>query len=413
MNAVFLLLVVASFAAAAWTEATGPGGAMESLSAAIVESAAASVPLAFGLIGIMALFLGLMKVAEAGGLLDSTARLLRPLLTRLFPEIPADHPAMGAIVMNIAANLLGLGNAATPFGIRAMEHLERLNPHPGTASNAQVLFLAINTAGLTLLPTKVIALRASTGSADPAAVVGPTLAATLVAVIVAVLAARGLQRVVPAPIPLPPPPPPPPVSAGRIAPSLIAVALLLALVPLMLSYGKVIGPWLLPGLVVGILLYGAAKRVAVYETFVAGARAGFGVAIKIIPYLVAILMAIGMIRASGVLAAVLEPLGRLTAPLGLPAEALMMAVMRTLSGSGSYGLLAAQMKDPSIGPDGYLGLLLGTLYGSTETTFYVLAVYFGAVGIRRIRHALIVGLLADLSALIAALVVCRWVNTPI
>jgi len=411
MNAVFLVLVLASFIAAAWAELTGPGGAMEALSAAIVDQAAASVPLAFGLIGIMALFLGLMKVAEAAGLLEAVARLLRPLLTRLFPEIPADHPAMGAMVMNIAANLLGLGNAATPFGIRAMEHLERLNPHPGTASNAQVLFLAINTAGLTLLPTKVIALRASAGAADPAAVVGPTLAATLVALVVAVLAARGLQRLSPPPIPLPPAAPrepAPPLSWS----SVVALAVLLALVPLLLAYGKVIGPWLLPGLVAGILLYGAVKRVAIYETFVAGARAGFGVAVKIIPYLVAILMAVGMIRASGVLAAILEPLGRLTAPLGLPAEALTMAAMRTLSGSGSYGLLAAQMKDPAIGPDGYLGILLGTLYGSTETTFYVLAVYFGAVGIRRIRHALAVGLLADFSALIAALLVCKWAAHP-
>ncbi|EPY01638.1 nucleoside recognition domain-containing protein [Magnetospirillum fulvum] len=412
MNAVFLVLVVASFAAAAWAEITGPGGAMEALSAAIVDQAAASVPLAFGLIGIMALFLGLMKVAEAAGLLEAVARLLRPLLTRLFPEIPADHPAMGAMVMNIAANLLGLGNAATPFGIRAMEHLERLNPHPGTASNAQVLFLAINTAGLTLLPTKVIALRASTGATDPAAVVGPTLAATLVAVVVAVLAARGLQRLSPSPIPLPPLPRRA-ADQTRPWPTMIAVAFLLALVPLLLSHGKVIGPWLLPGLVAGILLYGAVKRVAIYETFVAGARAGFGVAVKIIPYLVAILMAVGMIRASGVLAAILEPLGRLTAPLGLPAEALTMAAMRTLSGSGSYGLLAAQMKDPAIGPDGYLGILLGTLYGSTETTFYVLAVYFGAVGIRRIRHALIVGLLADFSALVAAVLVCKWISTPV
>lgn len=412
MNAVFLVLVVASFAAAAWAELTGPGGAMEALSAAIVEQAAASVPLAFGLIGIMALFLGLMKVAEAAGLLESVARLLRPLLTRLFPEIPDDHPAMAAMVMNIAANLLGLGNAATPFGIRAMEHLERLNPHPGTASNAQVLFLAINTAGLTLLPTKVIALRASTGATDPAAVVGPTLAATLVAVVVAVLAARGLQRLSPSPVPLPPLPRRA-TDQTRLWPTVIAVAFLLALVPLLLSHGKVIGPWLLPGLVAGILLYGAVKRVAIYETFVAGARAGFGVAVKIIPYLVAILMAVGMIRASGVLAAILEPLGRLTAPLGLPAEALTMAAMRTLSGSGSYGLLAAQMKDPAIGPDGYLGILLGTLYGSTETTFYVLAVYFGAVGIRRIRHALIVGLLADFSALIAAVLVCKWISTPV
>lgn len=377
---------------------------MEALSAGLVDAVAGAVPLALGLVGIMALFLGLMKVAEAGGLLDAMARLLEPLLRRLFPEIPPGHPAMGAMVMNVAANLLGLGNAATPFGIRAMEHLESLNRDKGTASNAQVLFLGLNTAGLTLLPTKVIALRAATGSAEPAAIVAPTLVAGLVAALVGVLAARGLQgvwqpRLIEAE--------PDHAAPGPLWPCLLALAGLLAASAALLVWGKILGPWILPGLVVGLLLFGAVRGVRLYESFVEGAREGFQVAVRIIPYLVAILAAIGMVRASGAMDLLIRPLGRLTEGLGLPAEALMMAVMRTLSGSGSYGMLAVSLKDPAIGPDSYLGVLLSTLYGSTETTFYVLAVYFGAVQVRRIRHALAVGLLADLAALVTAIVVCR------
>jgi len=399
MNPVFVGLVAVSFVFAALRGEA----AMQALSAGLVEGAGAAVPLAFSLIGIMALFLGVMKVAEAAGLLDGLARLLRPVLIRLFPEIPADDPAHGAMSLNLAANLLGLGNAATPFGVRAMQLLERCNPHPGIASNAEVLFLALNTAGLTLLPAKVIALRAASGARDPAAVVGPTLAASLTALVVAVLAARLLQRLFPPPIPLPPLP----QTKAPLAPLLLSLAGLVGLAAVLLRWGSVIGPWLLPSLVTGILLYGAARRVPVYETFVAGARGGFAVAIRILPYLVAILAAIAMLRASGALEALLTPLGELTAPLGLPAEALMMAVLRTLSGSGSYGLLADAMNNPAIGPNSAVGTLLGTLYGSTETTFYVLAVYFGAAGLRRIRHALAVGLIADSAALAAAVLICR------
>ncbi len=405
MNAVFLVLVVVSFLVAAAAELSGGTGAMEALSAGLVDAVTGAVPLALGLVGVMALFLGLMKVAEAGGMLNAVARLLEPPMRRLFPEVPAGHPAMGAMVMNLAANLLGLGNAATPFGIRAMEHLESLNRDKGTATNAQVLFLGINTAGLTLLPTNVIALRAATGSAEPAAIVAPTLIATIAATIVAVLAARGLQGLwQPRPAEITAGDGAPP---GPLWPSLTALALLLALSGALLVWGKAVGPWILPSLVVGLLLYGAARRVRLYETFIEGAREGFEVAVRIIPYLVAILAAIGMVRSSGAMDLLIRPLGRLTEAFGLPAEALVMAIMRTLSGSGSYGMLAASLKDPAIGPDSYLGALLSTLYGSTETTFYVLAVYFGAVQVRRIRHALAVGLIADLAALIAALVVCR------
>ncbi len=405
MNAVFLVMVVVSFLVAAIAELSGRAGAMETLSAGLMEAVTGAVPLALGLVGVMALFLGLMKVAEAGGMLNAVARLLEPPLRRLFPEIPAGHPAMGAMVMNLAANLLGLGNAATPFGIRAMEHLESLNRDKGTATNAQVLFLGINTAGITLLPTNVIALRAATGSAEPASIVAPTLIATIVATIVAVLGARGLQGLWQ---PRPAEGPAPAGAApGPLWPSLAALAAMLGLSAALLVWGKALGPWIMPSLVVGLLLYGAAKRVRLYECFIEGAREGFEVAVRIIPYLVAILAAIGMVRSSGAMDLLIRPLGLLTEGLGLPAEGLMMAVMRTLSGSGSYGMLAANLKDPAIGPDSYLGTLLSTLYGSTETTFYVLAVYFGAVQVRRIRHALAVGLLADLAALAAAIIVCR------
>ena len=408
MNKVFALFILAAFAIAAWHQAAGDAGAMAALSAAALAAAESALPLAFGLVGVMALFLGVMKIAEAAGLLAGLAGLLTAPLRRLFPEIPAGHPALGAMAMNISANLLGLGNAATPFGIRAMEELERLNPHPRIASNPQVLFLAINTAGLTLLPAKVIALRAAAGASDPAAVVAPTLIATAVAAMVAVAAARLLQRLVPLPVDEPMAPPaaaPPPTRQGWLA-----LGMALALVALVLVGGRAIGPWLIPGLIALMVAIGWFRRVPVYEAFVEGAREGFTVAVRIIPYLVAILVAVGMLRASGALDAALAPLGRLLAPLGLPAEALALAVVRSLSGSGAYALLASAMQNPATGPDTPTGILLGTIYASTETTFYVLAVYFGAIGTRSIRHALAAGLIADTAGLAAATLACRLLS---
>jgi spore maturation protein SpmA len=410
VNLVFFLLIFAAVALAAWNELAHGAGAMAALAEAALKAAEGAVPLAIGLTGVMALFLGLMKVAEAGGLVRAVARLLAPVLARLFPDVPAGHPALGAMVMNVAANILGLGNAATPFGIRAMEHLDRLNPVKGTATNAQVLFLAINTAGITILPTSVIALRATLGAAEPAAVVAPTLAATLFSTIVAVVSARLLQRHSPVPPPLPPEPceaeaehvPPAPAWACWLA-----AAALVGFIPLMAFQGAAIGPWIVPGLIAGLLGFGLARRVAIYEVFVEGAREGFTIAVRIIPYLVAILVAVGMFRASGAMEAMLAPLGRLLQPLGVPVEALVMAGMRSLSGSASFGLLASYLKDPAIGVDSPLAVLLGTIYGSSETTFYVIAVYFGAVGVRRIRHALAAGLIADMASLIAAIVTCR------
>lgn len=426
MNIIFLAIVMIAFLVAAIRQIAWNGidqSPMELLGAGMIKAAEGSVTLAIGLIGVMALFLGLMKVAEAGGLLTIVARLLRPLMVRLFPEVPADHPAMGAMIMNFSANVLGLGNAATPFGIRAMQELDKLNPHKGTATNAMALFLAINTSSITLLPTGVIAIRAAAGSADPAGILPTTLFATICSTTVAIVMAKLLQRYwssepaglpvtaekpegEPVSVPLPDSDSAP---AGEGYPawvSMLALGIILAMVPVTIIYGRSIAPWIIPGLMVLLLGFGAIKRVKIYEVFVEGAKDGFQVAVRIIPYLVAILVAVAMFRASGALEMLIVPLGAVTNLVGLPPEALPMALLRPLSGSGAYGIMASIINDPAIGPDSYTGYLVSTLQGSTETTFYVLAVYFGAVNIRRLRHTLFAALSADLAGIIAAVSIC-------
>jgi spore maturation protein SpmA len=433
LNAIFLWIVLVAFATAGWREIV-TGGTMTALSAAIVESADKAVTLAIGLVGVMTLFLGLMKVAEAGGLLTIVARLLRPLMQRLFPDVPPEHPAMGAMILNIAANVLGLGNAATPFGIRAMQALDTLNPVKGTATDAMVLFLAINTSSVTLLPTGVIALRAAAGSADPAGILPTTLFATFCSTAVAIIVAKLCQRSWPitmdsgaTTVPSDPAGVAPPVDdlsmdqpaseaalsveTGRGYPewaSMLALAAVAALIPLTIFYGRNVAPWLIPGLIVALLGFGATKGVRVYEAFVDGAREGFQVAVRIIPYLVAVLVAVAMFRASGAMEAFVNPLGIITERFGVPPEALTMAMLRTLSGSGAFGFLASVINDPAIGPDSYTGYLVSTIQGSTETTFYVLAVYFGSVGIRRMRHAIVAGLAADFVGVAASVVICSY-----
>ena len=421
MNAVFFAIVLISFLVAGYRQITAEpdaGQPMEALATGMIDTAADSVTLAIGLVGVMSLFLGLMKVAEVGGLLTIIARLLRPLMVRIFPEVPAEHPAMGAMILNLSANVMGLGNAATPFGIRAMQELDKLNAHKGTATNAMVLFLAVNTSSVTLLPTGVIALRAAAGSAEPAAILPTTLFATLISTTVAILSAKLYQRwfsmeTVPDPVEG--------EEAGEIeeiAPiaeesgaypgwvSALALLGVVALIPLAILYGRAVSPWIIPGLMVALLGFGMSRGVRVYEVFVDGAKDGFQVAIRIIPYLVAILVAVGMFRASGAMELLIQPLGIVTELIGLPAEALPMALLRPLSGSGAYGILASILSDPATGPDTYVGFLVSTFQGSTETTFYVLAVYFGAVNIRRIRHALAAGLTADIAGVAAAVAIC-------
>ena len=333
----------------------------------------------------------------------------------------------------MSANALGLGNAATPFGIRAMQQLDKLNPIKGTASNAMILFLAINTSSVTLLATGVIALRAASGSENPAGIVPTTLVATICSTATAIVVAKLCMRWFPPATALPPQT----IEAGdednevddgipsddgeekspdgqleqqtaRPYPAYVSFLVLggiAGFIPLTVFYGREIAPWIIPGLMLLLLGFGVARRVRIYEVFVEGARDGFQVALRIIPYLVAILVAVGMFRASGALEMIIAPIGSVTAHFGMPAEALPMALLRPLSVSGAYGILASIINDPAIGPDSYTGYLVSTLQGSTETTFYVLAVYFGAVQIRRIRYALIPALSADLAGIIAAVAI--------
>ena len=431
MNSIWLLLVVSSVVAASF------GGRMAEVTAASIDSAKSAVTLAIGLIGVMAFWLGLMRVVQEGGLLHTLARGVRPLMVRLFPDVPADHPAMSAMIMNIATNMLGLGNAATPFGIKAMVELNRLSPVRGVATDAMALFLAVNTSSVALAPLGVIALRASIGSRDAAGIWLPTLLATLFSTAVAIAAAKLLQRLVPPVTAYPPDDaggvaetPEPDASAlgrpRRAEPwrkalalavlAAIAVALALSLrrgvaggVPLGDGLREVVSSWLLPVLIASMLLYGWSKGVAVYDAMIAGAREGFDVAVRIIPYLVAIIVAVAMFRASGLMDLLIAAAKPVTTALGFPAEALPMALLRPLSGSGAYGVMAEIMQ--AHGPDSHVGYLVSVLQGSTETTFYVVAVYFGAVGVTRLRHALAAGLIADLAGVLGATVAVAWLLT--
>ncbi len=430
MNIIFYLLISIAFLYTGYDQLTWVAitpdevAPMQQLTEGMIQSAKGSMELAIGLVGVMAFFLGLMKVAEEGGLLKMIARLVRPLMVRLFPDVPADHPAMGAMILNISANAMGLGNAATPFGIRAMQELDKLNAHKGTATNAMALFLAINTSSVTLLPTGVIALRAAAGSLDPAGILATTLFATLCSTVVAIISAKcyqgfsrqsfenqeeaSLEKGHTPEASQMPDLPPEGENSYPTSVSYAALGILFFLIPVAIFYGKNIGPWVVPGLTITLLTFGLIQKVSIYEVFVEGAKEGFQVAIKIIPFLVAILVAVGMLRNSGVLDLMIDVIAPITSFVGLPAEALPMALMRPLSGSGAYGLLAETINNPAIGPDSYIGYLVSTFQGSTETTFYVIAVYFGAVQVRKSRHALAAGLTADLAGIIAAIVACSY-----
>jgi spore maturation protein SpmA len=393
---------------------------MKNVTNDVIDKAGTAVTISLGLIGIMALWLGVMKVAEDAGLIAKLANMIKPITKKLFPEIPSDHPAIGAMIMNISANMLGLGNAATPFGLKAMEELDRLNPEKGIATNAMVTFLAINTAGLTLIPATAIAVRAASGSADPAIIIGPSIFGASCATLTGIIGAKLFEKF--------------PVRKGEfgnwinnnwkllaVILGLILIFLIATVSGLLNALGSIfsfIDPGVLkdiiqiastvaiPILIFSFIGYGAIKKVKVYEQFVEGAKEGFNIAIRIIPYLVAMLVAIGIFREGGALKYLLDPIMRLvTNPLGMPPEALPMALIRPLSGSGSLGVMAEIMSVH--GPDSFIGILVSTFFGSTETTFYVLAVYFGAVSIRKTRHAVPVGLLADVAGILGALFIVK------
>ena len=419
LNGLFVIVVVSSILLA------GVTGRMEPLTQAILASARDAVTLAIGLVGVMAFFLGLMRVAEDGGLLRQIARAIGPVMQRLFPGVPIDHPAMSAMILNISSNMLGLGNAATPFGIRAMEQLDTLNGRKGTASNAMVLFLAINTAGLAVLPSGVVGLRVSLGSTDATGIFFSTWFASGTATLVGILAATALARL-PRFRETEPPAIAPAAASTTAAPAgddseraptsrrwvvwIFWAAFLAVLTrhlvappvaePIPTLVRGVLSFWMLPALVAGLILYGWQRGVRVYDSLVAGAKQGFEVALRIIPYLVAILVAVGMFRAAGGIDAMVTIISPLTNLIGMPAEALPMAVLRPLTGSGAFGVMAEIMS--THGPDSLVGYMVSTFQGSTETTFYVFAVYFGAVGITETRHALPACLLADVAGILAA-----------
>ncbi len=430
LNAIWLALILASVLCAAF------GGRMDALQQSVIDSASAAVQLVIGLVGLMAFFMGLMRVARDGGLLLAISRILRPLMERLFPEVPADHPAMGAMILNLASNMLGLGNAATPFGLKAMVELDRLNAHPGVATDAMVLFLALNATSPHLLPLGTAAVRAAAGSTAPFSIWVPTLIATSVSCVTAVAMALLLRRSPRYRVrPLPagelgeaeaPPATPEPVAPGPSSvppPTAGAQAviwgfglLFLAALVLHVRSGLASGPalevakglaasWLLPALIAFLLLVGVRGRVRVYEAAVEGGREGVEVAVRIVPFLIVILVGVAMFRASGALDLLIGALDPLTGRLGVPAEALPMALLRPLSGSGAFGVMSEILK--AHGPDSFVGELVSTYQGTTETTFYVLAVYFGAVRVRDSRHALVACLVGDLAGFAAATAACH------
>ena len=376
--------------------------------AAMVESlfamAKLSVEVMVLLFGTLTLWLGLLRIAEKAGLVDALARLLGPLFARLMPEVPRGHPALGLITLNFAANGLGLDNAATPIGLKAMRALQELNPSSTTASNAQILFLVLNASSLTLLPVSIFMYRVQQGAPDPTLVFLPILLATSASTLVGLLSVALMQRLRLWD----------PVVLAYLLPGALLLGSFMALLAglsatALAALSSLLGNLTLFGVILLFLLLGALKRVAVYETFVEGAKEGFDVAKSLLPYLVAMLCAIGVLRASGALEFGLDGIRWLVESFGWDTrfvEALPTALVKPFSGSAARAMLIETMQ--SHGVDSFPALVAATIQGSTETTFYVLAVYFGAVGIQRVRHAVGCALLAELAGVLAAIAVCYW-----
>ena len=366
------------------------------------SSAETAFTISLGLTGVLSLWLGIMKIGEQGGVVNLLARWMSPLFCRLFPDIPKGHPVTGTIFMNIAANMLGLDNAATPLGLKAMEELQTLNPKKDTATNPMIMFLVLNTSGLTLIPVSVMVYRAQMGASQPTDVFIPILLATFFSTFVGMVSVCLYQRI---------------NLLNRtmitILGSMCAIVALIIWGVSQLSreqmdlYSGLIANIFLFLIIIGFILAGMRKRVNVYDAFVEGAKEGFQTAVRIIPYLVAVLVAIGVFRASGAMDLLLDGIEAGVAAMGFDTEfvgALPTALMKPLSGSGARGLMVDAMQ--TYGADSFVGRLVCLFQGSTDTTFYILAVYFGSVGIRQTRHAVPCGLLADAAGITAALFIC-------
>lgn len=374
----------------------------EKMVKATFESSETAFTTSLNLTGILALWLGIMKIGEQAGIVNVLARMLSPFLSKLFPNIPRNHPVMGSIFMNIASNMLGLDNAATPTGLKAMSQMQELNTKKDTATNPMIMFLVLNTSGLTIIPTAILGYRSMYGAAQPTDVFIPILLATTIATLVGILITTGWQRI-----------------------NIFQPTLLLGLIGLMGFVGVVIWSFgqmdkqtmatvtsiasnlILMTIIVLFIAAGLLKKINVYNAFIEGAKEGFHTAVRIIPYLVAILVAVGVFRASGGMELMMKGIRWFVETCGLDTrfvDALPTALMKPLSGSGARGLMIEAMK--TYGADSFVGRLSCIFQGSTDTTFYILAVYFGSVSIKYTRHAVACGLLADLAGVIAAIAIC-------
>ena len=365
------------------------------------ESSKTAFEISLGLTGVLSLWLGIMKIGEKGGVVNVIARMLSPVFCKLFPDIPKGHPVTGSIFMNIAANMLGLDNAATPLGLKAMKEMQELNPNKDAATNPMIMFLVLNTSGLTLIPVSIMVYRAQLGAAAPTDVFIPILLATFFATLAGIIITCMYQRI-----------------------SLLDRTLMLTIGGMCLAVGAIIWGFsqmdketmnvvsttvaniLLMLIIVGFIVAGVRKKINVYDAFIEGAKEGFQTAVRIIPYLIAILVGIGVFRASGAMDWLIEGIAWCVTSCGINAEwvgALPTALMKPLSGSGARGMMVDAMT--TYGADSFIGRLSCIFQGSTDTTFYILAVYFGSVGIKNTRHAVPAGLLADLAGVIAAIII--------
>jgi spore maturation protein SpmA len=405
LNFLWLGFFLVATASALWRLLViGDASVFASMVESLFAMAKLSVDVMILLFGTLTLWLGFLRIAERAGLVNSLARLLSPLFTRLLPGVPAGHPALGLITMNFTANALGLDNAATPIGLKAMRELQSLNPDPVVASDAQIMFLVLNASSLTLLPVSIFMYRAQQGAPDPTLVFLPILLATTASTLTgffAVAFAQRLKLLDPVVLRFL-------LGAGLLLGVTMAVLASLSSVALA-ALSSVLGNAVLFGLIVAFLLVGVWRRVPVYEAFVEGAREGFEVAKNLLPYLVAMLCAVGVLRASGALEFLLQIIRLGVEHIGWDqrfVDALPTALVKPFSGSAARAMLIETMS--SQGVDSFPALLAATVQGSTETTFYVLAVYFGAVGIQRARHAVACALLADLAGVLASIAVCYW-----
>ncbi len=431
INTIWFFMIIISVVTATYT------GKMEQTSQSVFESAKNAVTLAINLIGTMAFWLGLMKVIEDANLLSAISKLLKPIMVKLFKDVPANHPAMSAMILNISANMIGLGNAATPFGIKAMNELNKLNANKDTATAAMCLFVAINTSSVNLIPVDVIAVRVAAKANFPSLIIFSALFATLCSTAIAIISSKLFERKYKDDVLLlnqssiescdicePDIKTKQPVetrqclvstifkSKGKLIAGLFIIAFIIGIIINIyntnnFSFNNILVSttnYLIPVIVSLILIIGYFKGVKIYESTVEGAKEGFNIAIKIIPYVVAIFVAIGMLRASGTIEIMSNLLNPITSLIGFPTDVLPMAIIRPISGSGAFSMMSDIVTN---NPNSFSSFFASTIQSSTDTTFYIAAVYFGSIGIKKLKYSIYAALLADITGIIASLFVCK------